>query len=322
MRALSQFTALLFGITSILSGNAHASDYPSKTIKFIVPFAAGSATDAVARIIGEKVSVTLKQPVVVENMAGASGVVAAQNVARAEPDGYTILITTNTTHGANQSLLARVPYDAVDDFEPITKLAGTQLVLLVTPSLPVSSVAELVAHARANPGKLTFGSGSSSSRVCGELLKMRANIDIAHVPYRSIPPAVNDVIGGQISITFADPQSGLPQVQAGKARGLAVSGTTRLKLAPDLPTMQEAGIPNYDITAWFAAFAPAKTPKSTVDILHKALSDAANDATVGARLLAVGIDPVSSSPQELKSFVVAEIKKWAEIVQAAGIKPE
>lgn len=157
-----------------------------------MPFAAGSATDAVARIIGEKVSATLKQAVVVENVAGASGVVAAQNVTRAAPDGYTILITTNTTHGANQSLLSRVPYDAVADFEPITRLAGTQLVLLVTPSLPVNSVSELIAHARSNPGKLTFGSGSSSSRVCGELLKIRAKIDISHVPYRSIPPSVTD----------------------------------------------------------------------------------------------------------------------------------
>jgi tripartite-type tricarboxylate transporter receptor subunit TctC len=288
----------------------------------VVPFAAGSATDAVARIIGEKVSATLKQAVVVENVTGASGVVAAQNVTRAAPDGYTILITTNTTHGANQSLLSRVPYDAVADFEPITRLAGTQLVLLVTPSLPVSSVSELIAHARSNPGKLTFGSGSSSSRVCGELLKIRAKIDISHVPYRSIPPSVTDVIGGQISMAFADPQSGLPQVQASKARVLAVSGTTRLKLAPDLPTMEEAGVPDYNITAWFAAFAPAKTPKAIIDTLHKALSDAANDPAVGARLIAAGIDPSSSSPKELRNFVIAEIEKWAEIVQAAGIKPE
>jgi tripartite-type tricarboxylate transporter receptor subunit TctC len=316
-RRLATCLALAF-----LATGASASDYPTRAIKFVVPFAAGSATDAVARIIGEKASATLKQPVVVENVAGASGVVAAQNVARAAPDGYTILITTNTTHGANQSLLARVPYDAVADFEPITRLAGTQLVLLVTPSLPVNTVQELIAHAKANPGKLTFGSGSSSSRVTGELLKIRAGLDIPHVPYRSIPPAVTDVIGGQISLTFADPQSGLPQVQAGRARALAVSGTTRLKLAPDLPTMQEAGVPNYDITAWFAAFAPARTPKPVIDTLHKALTEATRDPAVAARLSATGIDPTSSSPEELRSFVEAEIRKWAEIVQAAGIKPE
>ena len=312
---------LLLGLV-LSSLGVSANDFPTRPIKFVVPFTAGSATDAVARIFGEKVSATLKQPVVVENMPGASGVIAAQNVARAKPDGYTILVTTNTTHGANQSLLARVPYDAVADFEPIARLAGTQLILLVTPSLPVNSVSELIAHARAHPGDLTFGSGSSSSRVCGELLKMRADIDVRHIPYRSIPPAVIDVIGGQISFTFADPQSGLPQIRAGKVKGLAVSGTTRLKLAPDLQTMTEAGVPDYDITAWFAAFAPAKTPKAVIDVLQKALSEAAGDPTVGERLLSVGIEPTSSSPEELKAFVVAEIKKWAEIVQAAGIKPE
>jgi tripartite-type tricarboxylate transporter receptor subunit TctC len=322
MRIWKSLAACLCAVGLVSAGSAHADDFPTRAIKFIVPFAAGSATDAVARIIGEKVSTTLKQPVIVENMAGASGVLAAQNVARAAPDGYTILITTNTTHGANQSLLANVPYDAVEDFEPITRLGGNQLVLLVTPSLPVNSVAELITHAKASPGKLTFGSGSSSSRVCGELLKMRANIDITHVPYRSIPPAVTDVIGGQISMAFADPQTAIPQIEAGKVKGLAVSGTKRLSLAPDLPTMEEAGVPNYNITAWFGAFAPAKTPKAVVQTLHTALSDAAKDPAVAAWLLATGVAPDTSSPEELKEFVMAEIKKWAEIVQAAGIQPQ
>jgi tripartite-type tricarboxylate transporter receptor subunit TctC len=314
-------TALcVLGMLSV--GGAQADDYPTRAVKFIVPFAAGSATDAVARIIGEKVSTSLKQPVIVENMAGASGVVAAQNVARAAPDGYTILITTNTTHGANQSLLARVPYDAVNDFEPITSLGGSQLVLLVSPTLPVKNVAGLIAYAKANPGKLTFGSGSSSSRISGELLKMRTGIDVTHVPYRSIPPAVTDLMGGQISFTFADPQSAVPQIEAGKLRGLAVSGRTRLSLAPELPTMEEAGVPDYNITAWFAAFAPAKTPKVIVQTLHKALSEAASDPAVASRLLATGTAPTPSSPEELREFVVAEIKKWAEIVQAAGIQPQ
>lgn len=318
-----QFAIGLSALPAFTAGSgARAEDFPTRPIRFVVPFAGGSATDAVARVIGERVSAALKQTVVVENVPGGSGVIAAQKVARAEPDGYTILITTNTTHGANQSLLARIPYDAVADFEPITKLAVTQLVLLVTPSLPFKTVADLIAYARANPGKLTFGSGSSSSRVCGELLKMRANVDIVHVPYRSIPPAVTDVIGGQISMTFADPQSGLPQVQGGRANALAVSGTTRLALAPDLPTMEEAGVPNFDITAWFAAFAPAKTPQPVLDVLHKSLVGAAKDPAVAARLSATGIFPVTSTREELKGFVAAEIKKWAEIVQAAGIKPE
>ena len=323
MMGRGRLFAALFSAFAVFSApGAEAQDYPTRAIKFIVPFAGGSATDAVARIVGDKVSATLKQPVIIENLPGGSGVIAAQRVARAEPDGYTILITTNTTHGANQSLLAKVPYDAVADFEPIAKLATNPLILVINPSLPFTSVRELIDYARANPGKLTFGSGSSSSRVTGELLKARAHIDITHVPYRSIPFAVTDVIGGQISMAFADPQTGVPQINSGRVKGLAVSGTTRVKLAPDLPTMEEAGVPNYDIVAFFAAFAPAKTPKPVIDVLHKAMAEAVNDPGTAERLVASGIDPSLSSPEELKGFVVAEIKKWAEIVQAAGIKPE
>lgn len=319
---LHVFAAACLAGIGLFSGRAAAQDYPTRTIKFIVPFAAGSATDLVARLVGGNVSAQLKQPVVIENIAGASGSLAAQNVARAAPDGYTVLITTNTTHGANQSLMVRVPYDAVADFEPISKIGASPLILVVTPSLPVRTVQDLVDYARTNPGQLTFGSGSSSSRVTGEMLKVRAKIDIRHVPYRSIPPAVTDVLGGQISMAFADPQSSLPHVEAGKVRGLAVSGTTRLALAPDLPTMGEAGVPNYDITAWFAAFAPAKTPPDVVGKLHKAIADAVNDPAVGAKLLGAGIQPAPSSPDELKGFVVTEIRKWADIVKDAGIQPE
>ena len=299
-----------------------AQAFPTRSLKFVVPFAAGSATDAVARIIGEKVSAELRQPVIVENVAGASGVLAAQAVARAEPDGYTILITTNTTHGANQSLLKRVPYDALNDFAPLSRLGYNPLILIVNPQIPARTVAELVAYGKANPGKLTFGSGSSSSRVCGELLKMRTGLDATHVPYRSIPFAVTDVIGGQISFTFADPQSGAPQIEAGKVRGLAVSGTFRVALAPNLPTMQEAGVTDYDIVAYFAGFAPARTPAPVVERLTAALSGAARDPGTVAKLTAVGIEPSSSTPAELRAQVEAEIAKWAVIVKSAGIEPQ
>ena len=313
--------SLLAGLMAA-SARGQAQTYPTRLVKFIVPFAAGSATDAVARIVGERVAAELKQPVIVENTAGASGVLAAQAVARADPDGYTILITTNTTHGANQSLLKRVPYDAIADFAPITRIGYNPLVLVVHPSLPVTSVAELVAYAKANPGKLTFGSGSSSSRVCGELLKLRTGIDITHVAYRSIPPALMDVVGGQISLAFADPQSGLPQVQAGKVRGLAVSGTFRLGLAPDLPTMQEAGVNDYDIVAYFAAFAPARTPQPVLDRLYSAFSATLKDPATLAKLATVGIEPSASTAAELRDQVVAEIQKWSVIVKAAGMEPQ
>ncbi|MDB5512171.1 MAG: transporter substrate-binding protein [Enterovirga sp.] len=316
------FGAGMAGALALAAWPARADTFPSRGIKFVVPFAAGSATDAVARIIGERASAELKQTIIVENVAGASGVLAAQQVARAEPDGYTVLITTNTTHGANQSLLKRVPYDALADFAPITRLGYNPLVLVVNPALPVTSVAELVAYAKANPGKLSFGSGSSSSRVCGELLKMRAGIDVVHVPYRSIPPALTDVVGGQISFTFADPQSGVPQIEGGKVRGLAVSGRSRVALAPSLPTMEEAGIADYEIVAYFAGFAPARTPPAVVERLHGALTVAARDPAIVAKLTAVGIEPSVSSSTELRDQVAAEIQKWAAIVKSAGIEPQ
>lgn len=307
---------------ALVSVPASAQSYPSRPIRFIVPFAAGSATDALARIVGEHASRTLGQSVIVENMAGASGVVAAQNVARAQPDGHTVLITTNTTHGANQSLLKNVPYDAVNSFEPVTKLGTITLALITNPSVPAKNVQEFIAYAKANPGKLTFGAGSSSSRIAGEMLKSLGGIDMTYVPYRSNPQAITDILGGQISVVFADISTTLPQVKAGKVNGLAVSTAKRSPLAPDLPTMVEAGVPGYDLAAWFAAFVPAKTPKPVVDKLREALVAALNDKAVEEKLLTAGIEPESSTPEDLKEFVQAEIKKWAEVVKTAGIQPE
>ncbi len=301
---------------------ATAQDFPAKTIKFVVPFAAGSATDALARILGEHLSRSLGKPVVIENLPGASGILAAQNVVRADADGHTLLITTNTTHGANQSLLKTVPYDAVKDFEAVGKLGTITLALTTHPSVPAKTVAELVAHAKANPGKLTFGAGSSSSRIAGEMLKSLAGLDLTYVPYRSNPQAITDLLGGQISIVFADISTTLPQVKAGKVNGLAVSTARRSPLAPDLPTMAEAGVAGYDLAAWFAAFAPAKTPRPVIEKLNQAFSAALNDKATQERLLAAGIEPEGSTPDELKAFVPVEIKKWAEIVKAAGIQPE
>jgi tripartite-type tricarboxylate transporter receptor subunit TctC len=297
-------------------------DYPTRPVRFVVPFAAGSATDAVARLLGQRVSAVLGQPAVVENVAGASGVLAAQAVARAAPDGHTVLITTNTTHGANQSLLAHVPYDAVADFAPVARLGTSSLILVVSPSLGARSLAELAERARAEPGRLTFGSGSSSSRVSGEMLRVRAGMEIVHVPYRSIPPAVLDVLAGQISMAWADIQSSLPHVQAGRLRALAVSGPARIALAPDIPTAAEAGVPGFDITAWYGAFAPARTPAPILVRLHAAFAAALGDPETVARLHALGVEPAPSTPEELGSFVVAEIAKWAAIVRAAGIQPE
>jgi tripartite-type tricarboxylate transporter receptor subunit TctC len=299
-----------------------AQTYPSKSIKFVVPFAAGSATDALARVLAQKLQAAHGWTIVVENMAGASGMVAAQNVARAVPDGHTVFITSNTTHAANQSLFKKLTYDPVADFEPVGKLGDITLALAVHPSVPANNTRELIAYGKANPGKLTFGSGSSSSRIAGEMLKTLAGFDMLHVPYKSNPLAVGDLLGGQISLVFADVSTTLPQIRAGKVKGFGVSSATRSPLAPDLPTMVEEGVAGYTLTAWFAAFLPAKTDAAIVRTLNGAVNDVLNDKAAQDALLKAGIEPVASSPDELRAYVVSETKKWAEIVKAAGIQPE
>jgi tripartite-type tricarboxylate transporter receptor subunit TctC len=304
------------------SERAAAQSYPSQPIRFVVPFAAGSATDTLARLLGNHVSTTLGQPVVVENIAGGSGIPAAMNVVRSKPDGYTVFITSNTTHASNQSMLKSVPYDALNDFEPVARLGDITLALVGHPSVPANTVQELVAYAKANPGKLSFGSGSTSSRAAGELLKAMAGIDMLHVPYRSNPLVVTDLLGGQISLFFGDVSTALPPVRAGRLKGFAVSSLKPSPLAPDLPTIDSAGLKGYDLTAWFAAFVPAKTPRPVIDRLNAALRAALADKPVTEKLLTVGIEPVMSTPEELRAFVESETKKWAKIVKDAKIEPE
>lgn len=320
-KTLIRAIALLGAVA--VAGPALAQDrYPTQSIKFVVPFAAGSATDTLARLLANRMSGPLGQKIVIENVAGGSGVIAAQNVLRSEPDGHTVLITSNTTHASNQSMLKKVPYDAEADFAPITKLGTITLALVAHPSVPANSLKELLVYAQANPGKLTFGAGSTSSRAAGEMLKTMAGIDMLYVPYKSNPQVVTDLLGGQISLFFGDVSTSLPPVRAGKLKGYAVSGMQRSSLAPDLPTIDEAGLKGYDLTAWFAAFTPAKTPKVAVDKLNAAFREALADKDVAAKLTAAGIEPVSSSPDELKAFVGSEIKKWAKIVADAKIVPE
>jgi tripartite-type tricarboxylate transporter receptor subunit TctC len=301
---------------------AGEDQYPGRSIRFVVPFAAGSATDTLARVVGNHMAGALGQSVLVENVAGGSGVIAAMNVVRSAPDGYSIFVTSNTTHASNQSMLKSVPYDAVADFTPITKLGTITLALVGHPSVPANTVPELIAYAKANPGKLTFGAGSTSSRAAAELMKTMAGVDMLYVPYKSNPQVVTDLLGGQISLFFGDVSTSLPPVRAGRLKGFGVSGLQRTPLAPDLPTLDEAGLKGYDLTAWFAAFAPAKTPQAIIDKLNAAFRAALADKDVTAKLLAAGIEPVVSSPDELKAFVESETSKWAKIVADAKIQPE
>jgi tripartite-type tricarboxylate transporter receptor subunit TctC len=321
MRA-NTLKAALIAVCALGAPQAGAQEYPTHAIRFVVPFGAGSATDTLARILSQKLASDKGWSIVVENMGGASGMLAAQSVARAAPDGHTVFVTTNTTHAANQSLFKQVPYDAVADFAPVGQLCNFTLALAVHPSVPVTTVRELVAYAKANPGKLTFGSGSSSARIAGEMLKVLGGFDMLHVPYKSNPQAMTDLLGGQISMMFADVATTLPQIRNQKVKGLAVSSAQRSPLAPDLPTVAEAGVPGYELTAWAAAFVPAKTPKPVVDRLHDAFAAALADKAVQEALLKAGIEPASSTPDQLRAFVASETKKWADIVKAAGIQPE
>jgi tripartite-type tricarboxylate transporter receptor subunit TctC len=301
---------------------AFAQEFPAKPITFVVPFAAGSATDQIARAIGGGVSAETKQTVVIENKPGASGFLAAQQVAKAPADGYTVLITTNTTHAANEHLFKALPYDPVKDFAPVTLLGKGGQIMIVNPKVEAKTVAEFVALAKKNPGKLTFGSGSSSSRIAGELLQQMAGIQILHVPYKSNPLAITDLLGGQIDMMITDTATGLPQVKAGKVRALGVTATKRSPLAPDIPTIDEAGVKGYEIGYWFAAYVPAKTPPAVVKRLHDLMTAATRSAGAVKFYETTGVDPAVSTPEELARFQTAESQKWGKIVKAAGITPE
>jgi tripartite-type tricarboxylate transporter receptor subunit TctC len=322
MKLMHTALACVLAGSTLVPASAAAQDFPSRAIKFVVPFTAGSATDTLARVLGQKLNAAQGWTVVIENMAGASGQTAASNVARAAPDGHTVFVTSNTTHAANQNLFKKLSYDPIGDFAPITRLGDITLALALHPSIPANNVRELIAYGKANPGKLSFGAGSTSSRMASEMLKARAGFDMLHVPYRANPLAVADLLGGQVSLVFADLSTTLPQIRAGKVKGLGVSSVKRSPLAPDLPTMIEEGIPDYEMIGWFAAFAPAKTPAPVVEKLNGAIKAAVEDKTVQENLLKAGIEPLTSTPDELRAYVVSETRKWADIVKAAGIEPE
>lgn len=299
-----------------------AANFPSKPITFVVPFAAGSATDLIARALGQAVTQSTGQSVIVENKGGASGMIAAQAAARAPADGYTVLITTNTTHAANEHLYKKLPYDAVKDFVPLTGLGKGGQVLVVNASAPFNSVQDLLVHAKENPGKLSFGSGSSSSRMAGEMLKQLGGVDILHVPYKSNPLAITDLMGGQIDLMITDVSTGVPQIQAGKLKALGFSTEERSVMLPDVPTIAEAGVKGYNMGYWFAAYAPAGTPTDVVNKLTQLLGDAVESKSAEGFYKQSGTSKWRSTSAELAKFQAEETKKWGEVVKAAGIQPE
>jgi tripartite-type tricarboxylate transporter receptor subunit TctC len=304
-----------------MCGIAHA-DYPDKQFTFVVPFAAGSATDQLARSLGQEVTRISKQNVIVDNKPGASGFIGAEAVKKAAPDGYTVFITTNTTHAANEHLFKKIPYDPVKDYLPVTGLGKGGQIMIVNMNVPAKNVAEFIALAKSKPGKVSFGSGSSSSRVAGEMLQQLAGIELLHVPYKSNPLAINDLLGGQIDMMITDTATGLPQVKGGKVRALAVSTSKRSPLTPDLPTIEEAGVKGYDMGFWFAAYVPANTPAAVVNKLRDVLVEATKGPAMQGYYGTSGIEPFTTTPAELGKFQLAESEKWKGIIKKAGIEPE
>lgn len=315
-------TAACLAFAALATPASAQETFPTKPLTFIVPFAAGSATDQLARAVAQSVTHDTQQPVVVDNRAGASGMIAAQAVARAPADGYTVLITTNTTHAANEHLYKKLPYDPVKDFAPVTGLGKGGQVLVVNVASTYQSVGDLLAAAKKQPGKLSFGSGSASSRVAGEMLKQLAGVDILHVPYKSNPLAITDLLGGQIDLMITDTSTGVPQIKAGKLRALGYSTQQRSPMLPDVPTIAEAGVKGYDMGYWFAAYVPVGTPAPVVERLNKLLTAATRSDAAKSLYAMSGSDAWTTTPQELARFQAAETEKWGKVIKDAGIQPE
>jgi tripartite-type tricarboxylate transporter receptor subunit TctC len=315
---------LLLALLCALPLVAAAQAYPSKPIRFVVPYPAGGPLDTVARLLGQKVSESVKQPVIVENKAGAGGNIGADAVAKSPADGYTILMGAVATHAINPTLYAHIPYDPVRDFIPVTQVASTPNVLVVNPSVPAANVKEFIAYAKANPGKLNFGSGSTGSagHLAGELFKAQAGVEMTHVPYKGAAPAMNDLIGGQIQLMFDNLASALGQVRAGRVRALAVTTAKRTSLAPDLPTIAESGLPGFDINTWFGIFVPANTPREIVDRLHDEFARALGATDVREKMLALGAEPAGSRPDEFASYIRGEAEKYARVIKASGARAD
>ena len=301
---------------------ASAQQFPSKAVRIINPFAPGGATDIIARQMAQKLTEAWAQAVVVENRAGASGAIGVELVAKSPPDGYTLLIATQTTHAANPALYAKLPYDAVKDFAPLTLAGSTPLALMVRPSLPVSNVKELIDFARKNPAKLVYASGGNgtSQHLTTELMKSMSNTYMLHIPYRGAGPAMADLLGGQVDLMFDNLPTALPHVKAGKLRGLAVTTASRSPLAPELPTMAESGLPGFELSTWFAFFAPAGTPRAIVDKISGDMRRVLAQPDMQQRLAAIGVDIRASTPDELAAFQRAELAKWAKIIRDSGAK--
>ncbi|MDB5511120.1 MAG: tripartite tricarboxylate transporter substrate binding protein [Enterovirga sp.] len=313
--------ATLLGLAAFGSNPVFAEDaYPTRPATIVVPFPAGSATDGVARKLAESLREQLGQSFIVENKAGADGIVAARAVASAAPDGYTLFITTNTTHSANPNIYRQLPYDPEKDFTPVGGIIKIPFMLAVRPDFPADDLAGFIKVAKSANPKLSFGSGNTGGRGAGEMLKARAGIDMLHVPYRGSPQAITDLIGGRIDVFFPDPASGLGMIEEKKFKVLAITGDKRVKTLPNIATMEEQGIPNYRIIAWVAMYGPANLPPAITAKLNAAINKTLETADFVGFVDRIGSDPFPTDPAALGAFVKEDTKRWVEIVETAQIE--
>jgi tripartite-type tricarboxylate transporter receptor subunit TctC len=317
-KARAAIAALLLSIAGSAPGQ-----YPAHPVRFIVPSAAGGGTDIIARAVSLKLSEALGQQFVVDNRPGAGQMIGIELAAKAPPDGHTILMAASTL-AINPVMYKKVPYDPLRDFAPVTQAASLPNVLVVHPSLPVNSLAELIAYAKARPGELNFASAGigTSPQMSIELLKSMAGIDMVHIPYKGTAPGVVDLLAGQVKVMAPNVLTALPHIKSGKLRALAVTSGNRSRALPEIPTVAEAGLAGYDSTQWYGVLAPAGTPREIVARLHGEIVRALRDPEVGKRLEADGAEAVGSSPEEFSAFIRSETEKWAKVARAAGIKPE
>ena len=320
------FARTLWGaavVAMLGAGVAHAQTWPSKPIKLIAPFAAGGSTDLLARAVATKLSEALGQPMLVENRTGAGGSLGAEIAAKSPADGYTLMLGTSGTLAINPSLYAKPLYDPARDFVPAALIGTTAFFLLVHPGVPANNLRDFIAMAKAKPGQINYGSAGNGStgHLVAEYFRRSAGIEIAHVPYKGQAPAMNDLIGGQIQALFEPVGTALTYIKSGKVRALAITGSVRSALAPDVPTVAESGVPNYDATAWFVIAAPMGTPKEVIDRLNSEMSRVMRSADMQARLATLQIDPAPPMPpDQISAFMRAEIVKWGKIVRDSGAR--
>jgi tripartite-type tricarboxylate transporter receptor subunit TctC len=315
--------AVLYGIWLLaLTHCAFAQNYPSKPVRWIVTYPPGGPTDVVARAVGVKLTAAWDQQVVIDNRAGAGGVIGTELAAKSVPDGYTLLLGTSAGLSINPALSSKLPYDAVKDFAPISLLVINPQILVVNTAVPVSSVKDLVALAKSRPGQLNYASvGQGTPNHLGmELLKSLTGIDMVHIPYKGTGPAITDLLGGQVQVMFNSMPSVLPHVRTGKLKGLAVGSAQRSPAAPDIPTVAEAGVPGFEYVTWYGMFAPAQTPKGIITKLNAQVAKILAEPEMAQRLASQGAEPRSSTPEALAKFMRDETERWKKVIRSAGIK--